>query len=208
MDTVILQSDPGWLAARRGMLTASRMNDACAYLKSGKEAEARRKYKVELVGERMADYAVNHFVTAAMQRGLDCEPDARRCYETRTGAMVKAAALVNHPTIEFFGATPDGFIDADGLLEIKVPLVPTYIGWLEAGIVPEDHVMQMTAQLACTGRQWVDFVAFCPEMRESRNLFVRRFTADEEAIANCEAAAKQFLAEVDELFERVTSVPA
>src|SRR5690348_4002618 len=129
MEIAVLQSDPGWLPERRGRLTASRMNDACAYLKSGKEAEARRKYKIELVAERMADWAMNHYVTPAMQRGLDFEAEARREYETRTGYFCKAPGLVHHPRIDLFAATPDGFIDSDGLLEIKVPQVPTYIDW-------------------------------------------------------------------------------
>lgn len=204
---MILQSDPGWLPERRGRLTASRMNDACAYLKNGKEAEARRKYKIELVGERMCDYAVSRYVTDAMRRGIDLEPEARSAYEVHSGNLCGPAALVHHAAIEWFSATPDGFIDPGGLLEVKVPSVENYVGWLSDGVVPEQHVLQMTAQLSCTGRRYVDFVAYCPEMPPPKRLFVRRFEPDAEMIAHCEAAARQFLAEVEALFEAVSTAP-
>ena len=201
---MILQTDPGWLPERRGRLTASRMNDALAYLKTGKEAEARRKYKIELVAERMAEYAVNHYVSPAMQRGLDLEPTARAAYEAHTGYLCSPAALVHHPRIEWFSATPDGFVDADGLVEIKVPQVTTYIEWLAGGVIPEQHIAQLTAQLAVTGRAWVDFAAYCPEMPAARQLFIRRLTPTPEDIANCESAATAFLVEVEAMFVAVT----
>ena len=205
LNAVILQSDPGWLPARRGLLTASRFRDACSYLKSGKESAERRRYKIEVVGERIADTAVDHYVSPAMQRGLDYEAEAKATYEAVKGIFCGPAALILHPTIEFFGATPDGFVDPHGLVEFKVPLLSTYIEWITAGVIPDEHVPQLTAQLAVTRRQWVDFVAYCPEMAEPRNLFIRRFTATEEDIANCEAAARAFLAEVDALFDIVTT---
>ncbi len=201
----VLQSDPSWLRERIGRLTASRMKDACSYLKSGKESSERRKYKIEIVGERMTDCVVGHYVTPAMQRGLDFEPDARSTYEILTGTFCEPAALVHHPTIEWFSGTPDGFVGTDGLAEFKVPLIGTYVEWVSAGIIPPEHVDQMTAQLAITRRAWVDFCAYCPELPAPRNLFVRRFTPTVEEIANCEAAARQFLQEVEALFDAVTT---
>jgi predicted phage-related endonuclease len=206
--TMILQTDPGWLPERRGRLTASRMNDALAFLKNGKESEARRKYKVELVAERMVDVAVDRYVSPAMQRGLDLEPDARAAYEAHSGNLCGPAALVHHPRIEWFSATPDAFVDADGLAEFKVPQVTTYVEWIAGGIIPEQHIAQLTVQLACTGRQWVDFAAYCPEMPPPRRLFVRRFAPTPAEIADCEAAASAFLAEVEAMFVAVTESPA
>lgn len=201
-----LQSDPGWLPARRGYATASRYNDMSDYTKAGKSGAARRRYMIELVGERIADYAVERFVSAPMQRGLDLEPAAREAYEAHTGRLAAPAAWVIHPSIEWAGCTPDGFLDDDGLIEIKVPQVSTYVEWLAGGTIPEQHVGQMTMQLACTGRQYVDFVAFCPELKV-RGLFIRRFTPEAAAIADCEATVRAFLKEVDALFDQVVSTP-
>lgn len=200
----ILQTDPAWLPSRRGSLTCSRYNDAIDYLKGGKESAARRGYKIELVGERMTDWAVSRYVTPAMQRGRDEEPNARMAYEARTGFICGPAALIHHPRIEHFCGTPDAFVGAHGLAQFKVPLLTTYISWVEGGVIPEEHKHQLVAELTVTGRKWNDFVAYAPEMPDGRNLFIRRFVPSQEDIANCEAGAVQFLDEVDRLFFAIT----
>ena len=200
-----LQSSPGWVRERCGLLTASRMRDALDYLKSGKESAARRQYRIDLVAERAFDRTADHYVSPPMQRGLDYEPAAREKYEARTGCIVEPARFVHDPTIEFFGGTPDAFVDTDGLAEFKVPMPNTFVAWCLGGEIPEDHLPQLLAQLSVTGRKWVDFCAYSPE---GDKLFVRRLERDDEAIAHIEAAAKAFLAEVDAEFERYVGLAA
>ena len=195
---------PQWHRARIGCLTASRMGDVLALLKNGKPAEARLSYMRQLVAERMTDTAAEFYVTAAMQWGLDYEAEAVAAYESATGELGEPAPFVLHPSIEFFGATPDRLIGSDGLLEVKCPTTATYIEWRQADMIPARHMAQMTAQLACTGRKWCDFVAYDPRIVYGQKLWVRRFEPSAEEIQACEAAARQFLAEVDALFRAVT----
>ena len=200
-----LQSSPGWVVERIGLATASRMRDVLDYLKSGKDSAARRQYKIDLVTERAFGRATGHYVTPAMQRGLDCEPDARTAYEATTGALCAPARLVAHPRIEYFAATPDAFVGADGLAEFKVPSAANFVTWTRGGVIPEEHLPQLLAQLAVTGRAWVDFCAYSPE---SGKTFIRRLARNDEDIANIEAAVSAFLAEVGELFEQYTTAAA
>lgn len=198
------QGSTNWLKERCGCLTASRMADAIAFLKGGKEAEARRKYKIEVIAERMTDTMVGRFVNDAMQHGIETEPLARARYEEVTGELVTLCGFAIHGDIPCFGASPDGLIGDDGLLEVKCPTTTTYTEWLTGGVVPEQHKPQMLAQLAVTGRKWVDFFAFDPRINvESRQHFLRRFEPSAEEILKVEAAAVMFLAEVDALFEKV-----
>jgi putative phage-type endonuclease len=200
------QGTSAWLRERCGCLTASRMADAIAFLKGGKEAEARKKYKIELIAERMTDTMVSRFVTDAMQWGLSQEPFARARYEEVTGDFVTLCGFALHGEIPCFGASPDGLIGEDGLIEIKCPTSETYAGWIIGGTVPEQHKPQMLAQLAVTGRQFVDFFAFDPRVKvESHQHFLRRFTPAEEEIAAIEDAARKFLSEVETLFDTVIS---
>jgi exodeoxyribonuclease (lambda-induced) len=112
---------------------------------------------------------------------------------------------VAHPTIEHAGSTPDGFIGADGLVEFKVPMPVTYTRWRMAGEIPDEHVPQLLFQLACTRRQWVDFVAYCPEATDERlRLFIRRFEPKPEQIEEIEAKAVAFLVEVEAAFQHMT----
>lgn len=201
-----LQTDPGWLPSKIGCLSASRFRDATDFLKNGKESEARRKYRSELVAERIAGYAVDHVVTNAMKRGLLLESEARSFYEEQTGSLLGPARLFVHPTIEHLVATPDATLGADRLVEFKVPLVHTFINWIEAGVIPPDHIPQLDCQLLVTGRRQVIFCAYCPEMPEPRRLFVREYEPTHEAREFAKDAAVLFLNETEELFRRVTSI--
>jgi len=200
-----LQSDPGWVRERIGCVSASRMKDVLDVRKDGKPGAARLQYMAELVTERMIDQAADHPVTIPMRRGLDEEPNAKIVYEAHKEVLVRPARWVKHPTIELAGATPDGFIGADGLVEFKVPMPVTYTRWRMAGEIPDEHVPQLLFQLACTRRQWVDFVAYCPEAVDERlRLFIRRFEPKQEQIEEIEAKAVEFLAEVEAAFQHMT----
>lgn len=199
------QQSTQWLKERCGCLTASRMADAMAFLKGGKEAEGRKKYKIELVAERMTDLMVERYVNDAMQWGIECEPRARDRYEEVTGLLVVKCGFALHGEIPYFGASPDGLVGEDGLVELKCPTTATYIGWATDGVVPEQHKPQMLAQLAVTGRRWCDFLAFDPRIKGRQHQhFLRRFEPKEEEIVAVEEAAKTFLAEVEALFEAIT----
>lgn len=193
-----------WFAARRGMLTASRMADALAVLKSGKPSESRTKLAFDLAAERMTGIAQAHYVSPDMQWGLENQDAARDEYEIRTGILCGPEVFVLHPEIEFFGATPDASVGDDGLLEIKCPRTATHIGWICAGVVPDQHRLQMLAQLACTRRKWVDFMSFDPRIKDPKaRCFIRRFEPSAEQIAEVEAGAREFLAYVETIFQSV-----
>lgn len=197
-----LQSDPGWLPARRGCLTTSRFKDARAKLKSGKPAEARIQYAMELVAERVSDWAVSRFVTDAMQRGIDLEPDAIRAYETHTGYFCQPAQLIQHASIGEFLSTPDGLIGGDGLVEVKVPSITKFVRWRSEGIIPEEHLDQLQGQQAVCRREWTDFVAYCPEMPNKFQLFLVRYMPTAVEMKQVDADAREFLDLVEEMFSQ------
>ena len=191
-----------WLSERAGKLTASRMADAMAYLKSGQPAEARTRLMHELLAERLTGDSVRHFVTDAMQRGLDYEDEMFDAFVEMTGRTIHRSKFYEHPSIEYFGATPDREIDDDGLLEGKVPLVTTFVRWKLNGVVPQEHRPQMLAQLAVTGRKWVGFTAYCPEMKEERHrFFLAKFEPKPHEIEEVEDEARKFLAELSAKFD-------
>ncbi len=197
------QGTSGWLRARCGCLTASRMADAVAYLKGGKEAEARRKLKIELLTERLTDMAVERYVNEAMRWGIETEPEAKERYEEITGRLIQPCGFALHGDIEFFGASPDGLLSVDGLIEIKCPTSTTHMQWLLDGVVPDQHKPQMLAQMAVTGRQWCDFMSYDPRFADGKAIFIRRFEPTSEEIKAVEDAARLFLSEVDQMFESI-----
>ncbi len=197
------QGSAQWFNDRIGKLTASSMGAAMAYLKNGNEAKERKDLKIAILAERMTDIIREVYVTPAMQHGIDTEPAAKLAYEEATGNKVMPAPFVPHPSIENFGASPDGLIGREGLLECKCPTSTKFIAWKLAGVVPEEHKPQLLAQLACTRRQWVDFCAYDPRMPEGKRLFIRRFEPSQDEIQAVEQEAEKFLDEVDEMFSQV-----
>jgi hypothetical protein len=199
------QSDGHWLADRTACLTASRMADALDVTKAGKPGAKRVALIKAIAAERMTGIATTSPVLPRMRYGLEREPDARARYEMDTGSIVTLCGFVQHPSIDWCGCSPDGLVDADGLIETKVPETTTMLDYIAAGVVPDQYKPQMLLQLACTRRRWVDFVAFDDRIQDrSRQLFIRRFEPPREEIERVESAARELLAEVDALLQAVS----
>lgn len=153
------QRSPEWYAERLGKVTASRVADVMSVTKSGPSA-SRHTYMLDLLCQRLTGAAEPVYTTAAMQRGVDLEPIARSAYESETGEMVTECGLVMHQDIKDFGASPDGLVCDDGLLEIKCPGSRAHLDFLLIGKPKTEYIWQMHAQMECTGREWCDFVSF------------------------------------------------
>lgn len=191
------QRSAAWFEARLGRATASRIADITAKTKSG-YAASRGNYLAQLVCERLTGVPTETFCSPAMQRGTDKEPLARDAYRQHSLAEVIECGFVSHPTIEMAGASPDGLVEGDGLVEIKAPHTATHIDTLLNTAIPARYVTQIQWQLACTGRAWCDFVSFDDRLPETMQLFVARLHRDDAMIAELEAEVAAFLKEVDE----------
>lgn len=191
------QRSAEWIALRVGKVTASRVCDVLSELKKGGETAARRNYRTQVICERLTGLATDHYVTPEMQWGTETEPFARAAYEMERDREVDTVGFALHPSIEQFGASPDGLVGSDGLVEFKCPTTTTHIGYLLAKTVPEDYQPQMLAEMACTGRSWCDFVSFDPRLPKHLQLFVRRFERDDARILEMEQKVRFFLDEVE-----------
>lgn len=190
------QGSPEWLQARCGILTASKGMDMSSMLKNGSESAKRTNLKKQLLVERFTGCPRSVYQNPAMRWGTDQEPFGREAYSLFTGEPVTQVGLAISREIEFFGASPDGLVGAEGMIEIKCPESETFIGWVLDGVVPDQHKPQMLAQLAVTGRQWCDFVAYDPRFPAEQDLFIRRFTPYPVDIEKIKDAARAFLVEV------------
>lgn len=194
---MIQQGTPEWLQQRLGKATASRICDIIARTKTGWGA-SRASYAAQLVAERLTQRPVESFTNAAMQWGTETEPEARRAYSFRLDVDVEETGFIDHPKIAMSGASPDGLIGGDGLVEFKCPNTSTHIATLLGDAVPAKYLTQMQWQMACTGRQWCDFASYDPRLPETMRLFVKRVERDDAEIIRLEDAVSEFLAEVDQ----------
>ena len=197
------QGTPEWLAARAGKVTASMISNVLMK----PETAGYRDYQAQLVAEILTGKPQgSDFTNVAMQFGTETEPLARSAYEADTGFSVDQVGMVIHPTIERSGASPDGLVGNSGLAEIKCPKVATHLAYLVAGVVPAGYKNQMSWQMACTDRDWCDFVSFRPDLPENLQLFVVRYQRDAAKIAELESAVVNFLASVDQMINKLKGI--
>lgn len=202
------QGTPEWLAARAGMVTASRIEDVLAKIKTG-EAAARRDYRSQLVAEILTGKPQeNGYQSPEMIWGNETEPLARSAFELSRNVLVDQVGFVYHPSIERAGASPDGLVGDDGLIEIKCPKTSTHLQYLLDGVVPAKYQPQMQFQMACTGRKWCVFVSHDPRLPEKLNLFIATLPRDEKRIEQMEEEVKQFLGEIDRALDTLKNFHA
>lgn len=197
METHLMQQGTdSWHQIRCGKVTASRVADIIAKTKSG-YSTSRENYLAQLVCERMTGKPTESFTNAAMLHGTETEPFARAAYELIKDVLVEEVGFVLHPNISEAGASPDGLVGLFGLVEIKCPNTATHISTLLDQKVPEKYNTQMQWQMACTQRQWCDFVSFDPRMAEGLQLFIKRVEFDPLYVANLEKEVLNFLFDVE-----------
>lgn len=203
-----------WLLARFGKFTGSEVG---ALMVKGRGADfgagaltyidkvaAARCLRPHMTPEVMGEY--NYYcgvrVTAAMQRGADSEPESRQRYAFMRGVEVKETGSVDHPTVPWFAASPDGLVGDDGAIEIKDMGADNYFACRfhvkdAAGLhdFSKTYYWQVQSVLACTGRKWCDFVVRCSVVEDVVGtmlpLHIVRIERDEEAIAQlCDRVVK------------------
>ena len=172
-----IQGSPEWFAERLGKLTGS---EAQAISANG----AGLKTLVnKLVAERLTGKVENGYTNADMERGKELEDEARNAYELETGNTVTKVGYCKLD--EFTGASPDGFIGDDGLVEIKNFKDSTFVDYMFTGKIDTGYEWQMQMQMYVTGRQWCDYVVYNPNFKKS--LIIKRLDRDEVAIEKIKA---------------------
>lgn len=200
------QTDAAWMAERAGKFTASRSCDLMARTKTGWSA-SRSNLLTMLAIERITGECVPTYQNGAMARGIELEAEARDAYSFERGIAVEETGFVAHAEIPNCGASPDGLVGSDGLVEIKCPASMTkHYDALMAGDHAKEYRWQLQHQLMVTGRAWVDAVSYDPRFPEHLQLAITRVHRDEKAIEElraeivaCEQRVIQIIDELEEL---------
>lgn len=198
----MLQHSPEWWQARLRKVTASRMGDLLRRNKNGAWSADRNRYLREKVAERLTGKNRDRRKVASLDQRLELEPEARTAYEFYTGNTVTLVGFIDHPRIPDAGCSPDGLVGEEGGLELKCLDAETMVDVWTTDSFDSDYVDQCHFCMACTGRKWWDFGAYCPEMLEEGKLYLKRIERDEPLIAAMEQAVIEFNLEVDRKVEQ------
>ena len=190
-----LQRTDNWYQDRLGKVTASNVYKVLS------KGETRKTYMYELLAERL-NGKQDSFTNEHMLRGIELEPEAKAAYSIETGVFIDDIGFVDHPSIVNFGASPDGLVGNDGLIETKCPKLTTHLKTIADEKIKSEYLYQMQTQMACTGRKWCDFVSYYPALGDN-SLFIKRIEADQQMIAEIEQSVIKFLNELDVLERRL-----
>ena len=151
-----MQRTPLWFAERANKITASNVG-ACLGLVS---YTSRKEAYLRATGNAapITDGTESETKNEACLYGIRNEPVAVKCYEGESGNIVQDAGFVRHPQHNWIGASPDGFIGKEGMLEVKCP----WYHKVPHGKIPMHYYLQMLLQLECTERKWCDFYSWTP----------------------------------------------
>lgn len=193
------QGSAEWLRARAGIFTASTFADLMAVTRSG-PSTSRARLITKLAIERITGEAQTTFQNDAMRRGNELEPFARAAYEAETGVFVQTVGLALHDRYPFVGASMDGLVGDDGLVEFKAPdNQDKHVQALRDGAHAKEYSDQIQGQLWVSGRQWCDAVSYDPRFPDGLQLAIKRVARDAAAIAKLEDAAIKANAEAEAL---------
>lgn len=165
------QGSDEWLAARRGILTASEMHLALTPTLKVANNDKTRAHAFELAAQRVTDFTEPHFVSDDMLRGTEDEADALSIYMDKYEPTAKACGFVTCDFHGFLiGYSPDCIVGDDGLAEAKSRRqkfqMQVISQQIETGApwIPPEHVLQCQTGLLVTGRQWLDYISYCSGM--------------------------------------------
>ena len=188
------QGTEEWLKKRLGKITGSTIHKIMSLKEN---SSTRSKLLQDLTLERISGSPTKNIVTGPMARGLELESEARHAYELKNQKVI-LTGFIDHPTIKEAGASPDGLVGEDGLIEIKCLNIKNHNEIVKKQTLPKQYNLQIQFQLACTNRAWCDFVAYHPDSHHS--LYVKRVLPEYDLIKEIHEKAIIFVGEVEEKY--------
>jgi putative phage-type endonuclease len=193
-----------WLQFRCGSVGASDAPSVVRRIKSGGYSADRESLLAAKVLERLTNVPVTIPKTFAMLQGQEREPEARLIYSMLRDIEVEEIDPVPHPRIQWSHASPDGYVGALGLVEIKCPQPAAHLDTLLTETISGDYMVQMQWQMAVTGRDWCDYASFNPDFPSHLQLWIKRVPRDQKRILELEREVQTFIKEIQLRIDRLS----
>ncbi len=189
----IEQNTEAWMELRKGKFTASSFKDL--FMKD--TTAGYRKAIRRVVYERLTGEQPESFSNEYMDRGHELEPFAREEYEKQTFNTIDDPGFFE--LNEWVGASPDGLVGDDGIVEIKCPAYNTMIDYLMKPSLPTVYKWQVHGQMWVTGRLWCDFMCYHPSLKP----IIIRIERDEDIITELEDKVNSCIEEVKQIINKI-----
>lgn len=188
------QGTEEWLIERCDIPTASCFGKIIT--STGKPSTSASSYMNELLANHVAGKPVDVWEgNQYTEIGNEREAEARELYSFITDNEVTEVGLCFKDDRKLVGASPDGLVGDNGIVEIKNPKASTLIGYKLANKLPATYAPQVYGQLWVTEREWCDFIVCHPDIDH----FLIRVERDDKYIKLLEDEVTKF---IDKMLER------
>lgn len=188
-----------WEHAHRGIASSSSFDKIIT--PGMKPSTSWKGYCHNLIAERLLGRRMESFSSPYMDRGLEYEAEAVSQYEFMRDVETQTIGLVLTDDGNAC-CSPDRLVGEDGLLEIKVPKPNTQVEYLLSDELQKAYWPQLQGQLFVTGREWVDIMAYHPEMPP----VISRVVRDAGYIDCMEVLLKKAVSYMDEKMAFITAL--
>jgi putative phage-type endonuclease len=208
---IIEQRSEEWFKIRKGKITSSEIHK----IMGAKDAmtDTAKSYLLEKVSESLGGYAAL-VQGVALDWGTELEDLAIKEYSEKTGTLVEKASFI--PVGEYYGGSPDGLVQPDGIIEVKCPynssnhfkhgLIKTSEDFKK---IATNYYYQCISNMICAEAQWCDFISYDPRVESKYKMFIFRLKRDEEEVTNMvkkvEIAAKYIIELKEKIQNAVTT---
>ena len=182
---------------RLGRFTASVATD----LFMGKKSAGYNDVIDAVVAERWTGKTPSdRYYGGYMERGHELEPFNVEQYEIDTFSTVTDGGFWTCG--DWWGASPDGCVDPDGLFEGKALKYTTHMRVLRTAELPKKFLWQPPMQMLVSDRDWVDFSCFHPDLPPYRVRVNRDEKTEAKLINELEIAQQEAEKRLEELGKR------
>jgi len=188
------QGSDEWFEARLGFVTASNFSKVIG------KGSTHTLYQYKVGAEKLTGLREETYKSAVMENGSNTEDEARDYYAMANDCVVEQVGFVTRD--KDVGGSPDGFVDEDGMIEIKCPLSSTHLATILSGKMPTKHIPQVQGLLWITGRQWCDFISYDPRVI-ARPIHIVRAKRDAEYIKKLAGQVGLFVKELKEMVNKI-----
>lgn len=193
--------DTIWQVERLGKFTSSKIGELMSKGRGkGQEwGQMAMSYIYTKIAEKMT--GVPHYIpeTRAMEWGNDHEAEAIEKYNELTGNDATPMGKVFVKFNDNCGGSPDGFVDDDGLIEVKCPYnSANHIETFIERIIKKEYLYQCQGNMLFSNRQWCDFISYDPRMPKDMQIVIIRVERDDEV---CDAIAERIQQAAEKIIE-------
>ena len=185
------QRDERWHKLRLASVGSTAINE----IAPGKTGYENRLYK--FAGEYLTGVRFEKKKFQYADRGHEFETAAREMYELVNGVEVELIALIKGDTPHTHTST-DGLMGDKGILEVKVRIPSEFIKLDNGKTPPIADMRQCYWDLYISGRDYVDYVNYCPELvkAERGGYLEQRIGRDVKKIAELKVISDRFIKEM------------